>query len=144
MNGKDNKQTIEIGSRQTIIERIRQNKPELKPLPGSFTGNHEAVSKEQLLVCFRESLIRAGAEIAEPDRTEELEPYKKKHFPEAVDLTDAAIWEKYSSEISKKELGKTGTVIIEGQFGIAENGAIWLDETNFPNRLLPKVIQKFV
>ncbi|HBL76840.1 MAG: hypothetical protein A2W90_22980 [Bacteroidetes bacterium GWF2_42_66] len=133
-----------MGSRQTIIERIRQNKPETKPLPGSFTGNQEPVSKEQLSVCFRESLIKAGAEIAEPDGNEGLEPYKEKHFPEAVDLTDTAVRKKYSSEISKKELEKTGTVIIEGQFGVAENGAIWLDETNFPNRLLPFIAERLI
>lgn len=144
MNGKDNKQNIEMGSRQIIIERIRQNKPEAKPLPGNFTGNQESLLKEQLAVCFRESLIRAGADIAEPDGNEKLDLYKEKHFPEAVDLTDAAIRKKYSSEIFKKELEKTGTLIIEGQLGVAENGAIWLDETNFPNRLLPFIAEQLV
>ena len=35
-------------------------------------------------------------------------------------------------------------VILEGQFGVAENGAIWLDETNFPNRLVPFITEQLV
>ena len=31
-----------------------------------------------------------------------------------------------------------------GQFGVAENGAIWLSESNFPNRLIPFIAEKLI
>jgi L-lactate dehydrogenase complex protein LldG len=36
------------------------------------------------------------------------------------------------------------TIILEGQLGVAENGAIWLDDSGFPNRLVPFIAQKLI
>lgn len=131
-----------MNSRETIIKRIKRNSPEIKPLPGSFSGT-EPFSNEQLLAEFKENLVKAGGEILGPGSNNEPGNYLENHFPEAIDLTRKADREKYSSA-PKEELEKVQTVIVPGQLGVAENGAVWIDETNLPNRLLPFVTEQLV
>ncbi|WP_423128742.1 LutC/YkgG family protein [Gaoshiqia sp. Z1-71] len=144
MSKKEDKQTIKPESREAIIARVRQNKPEEKPLPESFSANHNPSSKTQLFEQLKQSLIKAGAEIIELAERHELQHYLETQRNGTIDLTNAKIREKYSSGISKEELEKTKTVIVGGQFGVAENGAIWLDESDFNNRLLPFVAEQLV
>jgi len=130
-------------ARDTILERIRQNKPEIKPLPDNFAVLDGPQSKEQLIALFRKNLKKAGAEVNKL-KQEEIQVYIEEKFHDPVDLRIPEIKKKYEGAYSNSELGKTKTVILEGQFGVAENGAVWLDETNFPNRLLPFVTLQLV
>jgi L-lactate dehydrogenase complex protein LldG len=41
-------------------------------------------------------------------------------------------------------LEKLNTVILEGRFAVSENGAIWVDDSNFPNRLIPFITEQLV
>jgi L-lactate dehydrogenase complex protein LldG len=131
-----------MNSRETIIKRIKRNSLEIKPLPDRFPGT-EPFSDEQLLMGFKENLVKAGGEILEPGSSNEPGNYLETHFPEAINLTRKADREKYSSA-PKEELEKVQTVIVPGQLGVAENGAVWIDETNLPNRLLPFVTEQLV
>ena len=45
---------------------------------------------------------------------------------------------------NKDSLERLKTVILEGQFGVAENGSIWIDDSNFPNRLIPFITEELV
>jgi L-lactate dehydrogenase complex protein LldG len=144
MGKKEDKLTTKQQSREAIISRIRQNKPEEKPFSQSFPANNEPSSKAQLFEQLKQSLLKAGAKIIEFAGTDELHNYFETQLKEAVVLTNAKILEKYLSGISNEELEKTKTVIVGGQFGVAENGAIWLDESNFINRLLPFVAEQLV
>lgn len=53
-------------------------------------------------------------------------------------------WSEYPYNCPKDELEKIGTAILKGQFGVAENGAIWLDESDFPNRLIPFITESLI
>lgn len=129
-------------SRDAILNRIRKNKPEAKPLPEICPGTDDSVSKDQLLELFKENLLIAGADFKEIMRNDDLKIIVETSFPEAINLTNKTKWKEFST--SFEEAIKTGTVIIEGQFGVAENGAIWFDETNLPNRLLPFIAEHLV
>ena len=139
---KNLKKSNKMNSRETIIKRIKRNSPEIKPLSGSFPGT-EPFSNEQLLVEFKANLVKAGGEILESGNSNELDNYLENHFPGAIDLTRKTDREKYSFA-SKQELEKVQTVIVPGQLGVAENGAVWIDETNLPDRLLPFVTEQLV
>ena len=39
---------------------------------------------------------------------------------------------------------KIDTAVIEGQFGVAENGAVWIDDTNFSHRLIPFIATQLI
>ncbi len=131
-----------MDSRETIIKRIKRNSLEIKPLPDSFPGT-ESFSNEQFLVEFKANLVKAGGEILESGNNNEPGNYLENHFPGAIDLTRKADREKYSCA-PKEKLEKTQTVIVPGQLGVAENGAVWIDETNLPDRLLPFITEQLV
>ncbi len=129
--------------RDDILQTIRQNVPEFKPLPEYLKGE-EQKCVEALKETFKETLKQAGAEWIELNKKEEISPFIAEHYPEALDFSKNEVWEEYSAYCPKEKLDHVGTVMLDGQFGVSENGAIWLDETNFPNRLLPFIAEQLI
>jgi len=128
-----------------ILERIRQNKPEGKPLQESFSKEKPCETKSQLVARFRENLEKAGAELIACNNEEELNNRLASNFGnDLIDLRKPETKVTYVAAVSKKELAKTNTLVMESQFGVAENGAVWIDETNFPHRLLPFITEQLV
>lgn len=132
-----------MNCRENILEKIRQNKPGNKPLPESLSIRTE-YDAAQLVVQFTESLKKAGTEVVELAGIGAVEQYISNHFSECTDLRNPEMNRKYMSDASNYELAKARAVLMHGQFGVAENGAIWIDETNFPNRLLPFISEQLV
>lgn len=131
--------------KEIILERIRQNKPREKPLPESFSKGRVILTSDQLIVRFSKNLEKAGAELVECENEEEINNLLTANFEDnLIDLRNPETKTNYAIAVSKEELGKTQALVIEGQFGVAENGAIWIDETNFPDRLLPFITEKLV
>lgn len=130
--------------RETILERIRQNKPGQSPLPECISIENKSQPKKELVARFIESLKTVGAEVRECSGKDEGWGFIKDNIHGAVNLLDPNVKEEYSGVHPNEELGKIETVILEGQIGVAENGAIGIDETNTPNRLLPFVTQQLV
>jgi L-lactate utilization protein LutC len=89
-------------------------------------------------------LRKAGATIRECITREEAMKYVEGNFPNSNNLMNPETKGKYGEGASNEELEKTEVVIMEGQFGVAENGAVWVDEANFPHRLLPFVTRQLV
>jgi len=135
----------EVTGKEIILERIRQNKPREKPLPESFSKGRVILTSDQLIVRFSKNLEKAGAELVECENEEEINNLLTANFEDnLIDLRNPETKTNYAIAVSKEELGKTQALVIEGQFGVAENGAIWIDETNFPDRLLPFITEKLV
>jgi len=130
--------------RETILERIRQNKPEGKTLPESFQREMKSLTTEELLENFKESLKKAGASVREHSSLEDTMVYIESTFQNTVNLLDSTTKKNYRKEVTNEELEKTETVILEGQLGVAENGAVWVNEKNLPHRLLPFVTPQLV
>lgn len=133
-------------SRQIIVDKIRR-----ATLPGCT--NH--VLSQQPLVGtnseanetyydrFTESLKIAGAEISVLNICD-IDIYINEKFPGAIDLRNKNKWEDYKG-IQPPELAKRADcVVISGKIGVAENGAIWVDDTCFPERLLPFIAGKLI
>jgi len=134
-----------VTGKEIILERIRQNKPREKPLPESFSKGRVILTSDQLIVRFSKNLEKAGAELVECENEEEINNLLTANFEDnLIDLRNPETKTNYAIAVSKEELGKTQALVIEGQFGVAENGAIWIDETNFPDRLLPFITEKLV
>ncbi len=127
-------------NRETILERIRQNKPTFKPLPEDFICGSGEASIDR----FKGNLVSVGAEVIEFRGQEEMHSYLKTQFEGAVDLCNVEVRKEYSSGTSNSELERLRAIVIEGQFGVSENGAIWFDESNFPNRLIPFIAEQLI
>ena len=130
--------------RKNILERIRLNKPEKRSLPDKLISIGETKLHEKIISEFIESLEKAGAEVREFDSKQKATEYINSSFHNVVNVLKQGIKEEYLKDISKEELEKMNVLIAEGQFGVAENGAIWLDESDISKRLLPFVTQQLV
>ena len=130
-------------SRDNILKTIRQNKPEFTPLPKYLEVTDPKPGKE-LLEIFEKSLNQVGAEFIELSLNEEIDSYLSFHFPEVHQIGKNGFRDEYSANCSKEKLDQIDTIILEGHLGVAENGAIWLDDSDFPNRLVPFVAQMVI
>jgi L-lactate dehydrogenase complex protein LldG len=129
--------------RDKILQVIRENKAKTTPLPKPFNSPAEKQVAD-ITRRFKEILLEVGGDCFEVNGEEELNAFVEKHFPGAADFRKKDIWEQYPPDSPKEKLAELKAVILEGQFGVAENGAVWLDETRFPNRLVPFIAEELV
>ena len=128
--------------KEAIIAQLRKNKLAIKQLPGNQKNSFD--SHFDFYEDFKKSLIKVGAKIMEVKDEHEFGQHVNAYSPHIIDFTKLDSWKMYSENCAKEILGTIETAILEGQFGVAENGAIWLDESNFPNRLIPFIAQKLI
>lgn len=132
-------------SREIILERVRRNKPARECLPNNLLIQNEALSEQELVVLFIGNLEQAGATAKEFKSREVINEYIWREFPDAINLLNFKIKEQCSEKTYRQKImdaEDTGTVILNGGFGVAENGAIWVDDVNFPHRLLPFIARQ--
>jgi L-lactate dehydrogenase complex protein LldG len=108
-----------MSSRDQILGKIEPLEPVQHP--GAFTKASEGFD-------FMASLAVVGARVVSPSELEELFPGRRR-FDKTMDglsLADVEVLE------------------IDGEFGVAENGAIWLTEEAMPHRVAPFICQHLV
>lgn len=81
---------------------------------------------------FIKNLQAAGGEISE-----------KMNYPGALDFTCEEVWKEYAAA-PLEELNKIEHAIVQGNFGVAENGAIWLEDKDLPQRIIPFITQHLI
>lgn len=132
----------DMGSRETILYAIKNNKPDLLPLPPStdFGSNNS-----NLVLQFSEVLESIGGTAVSVQNYEQIKEYLKKHN----DLTNIAVTIPELSELATFSLNTTDPhdletidlAIIAGQTAVAENAAVWISDTNSPHRALLFITQ---
>ncbi|MBC8109587.1 MAG: LUD domain-containing protein [Verrucomicrobia bacterium] len=135
-----------MSSRDEILQKISQNKPEFSALPEKFTFESDY---KDLMTKFCEVLKSIGGSPVEVADYEELKSHFRNIFsdltgiasplPELADLTD------FSLEINDPhDLEMLHVAILQGKLAVAENGAIWLTESEMVHRALPFICQHLV
>jgi L-lactate dehydrogenase complex protein LldG len=129
--------------KESILEKIRRGKPEAKAHPGKMKVE---VSKniEQLAEEFRQNALSVGAEVTESTDKTNIEHILSEQYPAAVDFRKKENREKYGADSPKEKLEMLKSIILKGRFGVAENGAIWMDDSGFPNRLIPFITEHLI
>ncbi|GAB3747158.1 LutC/YkgG family protein [Spirosoma pomorum] len=133
-------------SRDQILSRARQNKPDLQPLPEVPTFVRE---EDDLLDRFQKALAFVGGTLLELSADTSLSDLIRQTFPEAkriassltlpeIDLTPI------NAETDKAVLEQIDLAVLAGEFAVAENAAIWLPEANMLHRALPFITQHLV
>jgi len=130
-------------SRDKILQRLKKNAPASGALR-VYAAKTDFLSKEMLLSTFKENLAISGGKWIELDKREDIFSAISENYQMVADVTKQDVWEEYSPSCSKEKLASLDTLMIEGQLGVAENGAIWLDESNFPNRLSPFIAKNLI
>lgn len=127
--------------RNKILLNIQRNKIKPVKLPEPFYSAEKEGDKTTL---FKEILLQTGGDCIEVNSTEELNSLLDNNFRGATDLRRNELFKNFLSYSNKDSLERLKTVILEGQFGVAENGSIWIDDSNFPNRLIPFISEELV
>lgn len=127
--------------RNNILQNIQRNKIEPIALPKPFNPLKKRINKLNL---FKEMIKQTGGDCIEVNSTEQLNIFLGEYFSSATDFRKKEIFEKYPISCPKEKLTLLKTVIIDGLFGVAENGSIWINDSNFPNRLIPFITEELV
>lgn len=133
-----------MSSREKILAAIRQNKPDLQPLPKRIAfGEHPA----DVVAQFKTVLQAIGSTVVGAASFDEVRAHVREMFPDftniAVTMPELADLADFSLAVADPhDLEHVNLAILPGKFGVAENGAIWLSETELgPHRVLPFVTQ---
>jgi L-lactate dehydrogenase complex protein LldG len=133
-----------MSSRERILKAVLQNKPELVEMP--VINIPDAYTDFDLTEKYMQSLEFIGGRVkrvqsldaVKADVANELSQnnYIVNTIPELGSVNT-----EINQESTSVELEKIYISCIQSQLGVAENGAVWIDDTNLPNRLLPFICQ---
>jgi len=136
-----------MSSRDSILKAIAEHLPPSKPLPELPRW---PVNSASLKSQFCTSVLAGGAEWVGLEAIDSWDAFLSKHYPsarrvistvakvQAEIIEDSGAWEK------PQDLVNVDVMILEGEWGVAENAAIWVPETAMGNRVLPFITQHLV
>lgn len=133
-----------MSNRNTILEAILQAQPSAKPLP---VLDYTAIGRaENLLAAFEECVVMVGGRVR---KIQNLEILKNEIETEKIAgrflinrLEGSASVDELPDDVSVLE--KVERAYIKGSIGVAENGAVWVEETAMGKRILPFICHELV
>lgn len=133
--------------REAILNSIKKNKPELVNLPNIDIQLFD--EEIDLVETFKNNVQLVGGSVAEINQINNLDAEIKKRYPNAKNIvthlpeSNLGTWT-ITNETTPHSLKHIDLTIIKGEFGISENGAIWISENQFPIRVLPFITNDLV
>ena len=132
-----------MSSREHILGKISTNKPVSVQRKAIKIESEQGVN---LRGQFEDSVKKVGGEIMSIQSVSDWKKWIKITYGTDIYLYSEikALEGNYllDSEINKDQLNKIDVAILEGEFGIAENGAIWVEK--FAYRVIPFVTQHLI
>lgn len=136
-----------MSAKADILRAIRERRPASPPLP-RIPGPQKAGADIQSRFC--ESLILAGAEWVPEAAIGDWRAYLRKHYPDCQNLVTALPelagpgLQFLPATTDARSLRNVDVAIIKGDWGVAENGAIWVPQEQLPARVLPFITQHLI
>jgi len=130
-----------MSSRDTVLRAVQQNRPETVPLPEM---NLFSDPRQDLLQQFCDVIREIGGITIEVEAVDTADIihnlYKnQRRIISATNLFSGSI---PTSDIKDPhDLSDLDVYVCEGAFGVAENGAVWLDEKQMIHRVAPFITQ---
>jgi L-lactate dehydrogenase complex protein LldG len=136
-------------SRNAILSAIHQNKPrDIQNLPPKF--DNILTQYEHLSARFEEVLRSIGGGVVYVKNMAEVLLFIQQHFSSVSRIINGlstellTIGEKISPDADPHSLANVDLAILSTPLGVAENGAIWLDDNTTPHRVLPMIAQHLI
>lgn len=130
-------------SRESILAAIKNNQPEQQALPDLDVFKRPGTGDP---AAFRKVVETLGGQVFEISSYEEIPALVAEHYTDISKVI--AIRESYFPGAATqwetgdgRQLEQVDLAIIPGQFGVAENGAIWITEAEVKVRVLPFITQ---
>ncbi|MFC4870639.1 LutC/YkgG family protein [Negadavirga shengliensis] len=130
-----------MSSREQIMEAIQKNKPRATPLP-ELPAYASPADRTEL---FKTSLALNGGEAIEVQSLKEVEAWLSSEF--SADKIRVSMISDLAGDLDVQklddphELENVEVALLEGEWGVAENAAIWLPEEKLLHRALPFIAQ---
>lgn len=136
-----------MSSREKILEAISKNMPVLQPLPEIVidTEYNPSVLTQQFMLTLR----TIGATVIKAGNIQTIKDDLQKVMANGAYIVNTI----EALGMVNKEVNITSNAVflepvdkayISGTLGVAENGAVWLEESKMINRLLPFICQHLV
>ena len=136
-----------MSSREQILKAVSQNKPTFVEMPAVTIPN--TYIEFNLIEKYSQSLEFIGGKIKRVESIDAikddvaLELSKNNYIVNTIPELGNVNTE-INNESTSVDLEKIYISYIQGQLGVAENGSVWIDDTNLPNRLIPFICQHLV
>jgi L-lactate dehydrogenase complex protein LldG len=134
-----------MSSRESILQKVKAAQPSLLPLPeiGHQERNVDAVKS------FKTVLESIGGKVVFLKEDENIAEKIVSLFPEAKRIVSSitSVEQYFLAEYKNllhHSLQDVDVSIIEAQFGVAENGAVWVTEDDLKIRVLPFICEHLV
>jgi len=133
--------------RAAILKSIQENKPALVPLPKIDLNSFDEIV--DLLETFKSNVKLVGGDVIELASINDLDTKINDVYPNAkkiVAQTSASNLGTISiaKDTDPHSLEIIDLAIVKGEFGVTENGAVWISEEQFPVRVLPFITNDLV
>ncbi|HNT51070.1 MAG TPA: LUD domain-containing protein, partial [Cyclobacteriaceae bacterium] len=137
---------VKMGSRETILSALKKNQPALQPLPAVSVPLGQS---DNLKEKFVQTLTGIGGSITEVREWNEITTYIRQEFSTASRIVNTvadlnAEFEKPSTKSNPHDFKNVTLAILKGEFGVAENGAIWLTDANMGDPALPYICEHLI
>tara|TARA_R110002049_G_scaffold264400_2_gene440548 strand:+ start:941 stop:1531 length:591 start_codon:yes stop_codon:yes gene_type:complete len=137
-----------MGSRDTILARIKANKPDTISLPqidvALFDDGYDLIKE------FTKKVEVVGGNVLEAQTNQDVIKQITDMIPNTTvnfsTLPDTLDFNTIDLETIKKpqELEDLDILILESDLAVAENGAVWVTDENLPMRALPFITKHLV
>jgi L-lactate dehydrogenase complex protein LldG len=127
-----------------ILKAVKANKPAELPVPPL---DIRAGNGQDLLSLYKDRLEKGGGEVlTAKDKTEALQMIKERmgDYQYVAGIFEEINTMHLSQVTDPHELELMDLAVFEGQLGIAENGAIWVNEEDLVHRVAPFITQHLV
>ncbi len=134
-------------SRESILASVRAHKPASIDLPSAPTFG---IRYEDISTQFKQAVESVGGICTEINAVEEIKPLIDQHYADAKTIFHTIGDELPIPSLSAREFStphdgdKLDLLITRGTLGVAENGAIWVEEKQLPQRSLFFLTQHLV
>lgn len=137
-----------MSSRSEILSKIKINKPALLDLPQ--IDQSLFLEKKDVLSQFKKMVEAVGGNVLLAESNKDLTSQIHSLFPDSknnfsmLKETESINTLALDNIKNLHELEDLDILILEGGFGVAENGAIWISDQNIPIRVLPFICKHLI
>ncbi|MCG8310087.1 MAG: LUD domain-containing protein [Cytophagales bacterium] len=129
-------------SRESILGKLRKNKPVVTSEVSAFDFESGINATEE----FIRSVKDVGGNVTGINSIENWGDWIKRSYGIGLNVYSevASLIGNYllDKEISNEQLNKIDVAVLEGEFGVAENGAVWVER--FAHRSIPFITQHLI
>jgi L-lactate dehydrogenase complex protein LldG len=126
-----------------ILASIRKHKGEMADVRNTVQARTSGLAVSELRNLFIANLKEAGAEVVCVKR-EEVDTYIVSTWENVLDFSRPEVIAEYPASCPLEKLNRIEHAVLQGNFGVAENGAIWLEDKDLPHRIVPFIAQHLI